>query len=73
MIDLCKKKEREYIRESIGKQDEVLFETEVEKGLFCGYTKKYIKVYSKGENLFGKIRNVKLKEPFKDGAKAEII
>lgn len=73
MIDLCKKKEREYIRESIGKEDEVLFETEVEKGLFCGYTKKYIKVYSKGENLFGKIRNVKLKEPFKDGAKAEII
>ncbi|MBQ9624515.1 MAG: tRNA (N(6)-L-threonylcarbamoyladenosine(37)-C(2))-methylthiotransferase MtaB, partial [Clostridia bacterium] len=73
MIALCKALEGDYIAENIGQNRRVLFETEVEKGLFCGYTENYIKAYAKGEELFGKIKPVLCESTFKDGVMAKII
>lgn len=51
----------------------VLFE-EQEGEFFVGYTKNYIRCYCKNkEDLRGKIALVKVKKPFKDGAKAKLV
>lgn len=71
MIEICSELEREYIGTQLGKKATVLFETEVEKGMFCGYTKTYIKAFAKGNDLGGKIKEVKINDVFKDGVMAE--
>lgn len=55
------------------KFEEVLFE-EVEDGLYVGYSKNYIRCYAKSkQDLTDKICLVKIKKPFKEGAKAKIV
>lgn len=73
MARLCDGLEQKYIMENIGRENSVLFETEVEKGLFCGYTKNYIKTYSRGKELSGVIADCKLTSVYKDGVMADII
>ncbi len=62
-----------FICKNIGKEEEILFE-EKEEGYFVGYSKNYIKCYAQSEkDLANSILKVKILEPFKDGAKCEII
>ena len=62
-----------FIAENFGRSEEVLFE-EKEEEYFVGYSKNYIKCYVKNEkDLANSIFKVKILEPFKDGAKCEII
>ena len=55
-----------------GKTFTVLFE-EQKDGYFEGYTENYLRVYVKGENLENQMKKVCIKEPYLDGAFAEII
>ena len=55
------------------KFEEVLFE-EIDDGFYTGYTRNYIRCYVQSkEDLTDKIAYVKIKRPFKDGAKAKLI
>lgn len=75
--ELNEKLKLDFIKKN--KQGEVLIEEKVD-GFYTGYTKNYIRCYiednsalQKYGNLIDKIVSVKIKEPFKDGAKAKII
>lgn len=62
MIDETEKIRKEYLKELIGKNVEVLFENEIENGTYQGYTKSYLPVRIKSdETLIGKVLTVKIK------------
>ena len=64
---------RRFIEKNRGREEQVLFE-EKEGEYFVGYSKNYIKCYAKSEkDLANLVFKAKIAEPFKDGAKCEII
>jgi threonylcarbamoyladenosine tRNA methylthiotransferase MtaB len=72
MIDETEKIRREYLESLINKNVEVLFENEVEKGIYQGYTKTYLPVRIHSDNnLIGKIIDVKIKDYCDDYCIAE--
>lgn len=64
----CKLK---FARFMVGKEEEFIFE-EVREGHAQGYSGNYLRLYVKDFTDNGKIRKVKIIEPYKDGAIAEI-
>ena len=67
------KLKKEFIKQN--KTGRVLIE-EVVDGYYVGYTENYIRTYipcKKNTDLINKIVQVKIQNPFKDGAKAKII
>lgn len=61
MIKETEKIRKEYLKGLIGKTAEVLFENEIEKGVYQGYTKTYLPVRKKSNDcLTGKLLNVKI-------------
>lgn len=61
LINEAEKIRKEYLKNLIGSTKEVLFENEVEKDIYQGYTKSYLPVRIKSkENLVGKILDVKI-------------
>lgn len=63
MIEETEKIRREYLKTLIGRQTEVLFENEISKGVYQGYTKTYLPVRIKSsENLIGQLLTVKIKD-----------
>ncbi len=71
VIELDKKLEKQFMNKFLGKNMDVLYESQLEKNndYYEGYTPNYIKVISRGEcgqNLEGKILNTELKS-LKDG------
>ena len=60
-----------FVEKNIGSVQNVIFE-DMEEDCTAGYTGSYIKVYCAGD-LRGKICNVRLVKPFKDGAFGEVI
>ena len=61
LIELSNKNEKEYLKEYIGKEVEVLFEQN-DNGYYKGHTSNYIVVNAKGEELENKILKVKILE-----------
>lgn len=55
-----------------GKTTQVLAERK-RNGLWEGYTREYLRVYFDGESAVGKITQVKIIAPYKDGAKGETV
>ena len=71
LAQLNQKLKEDFIKKN--KFEQVLFEETID-GLFSGYTRNYIRCYVKSkEDLTDKIGLVKVKEPFKDGAKAKLV
>jgi len=64
-IRVAEEMSREYNRSMVGKTLSVLFETE-HNGMFEGHSENYLEVLSYGENLKGKLCNVKITD-VKDG------
>lgn len=63
MIEETEKIRKEYLKTLIGRQTEVLFENEISKGVYQGYTKTYLPVRIKSsENLIGQLLTVKIKD-----------
>lgn len=61
MIKETEKIHKEYLKGLIGKTAEVLFENEIEKGVYQGYTKTYLPVRKKSSDcLTGNLLNVKI-------------
>lgn len=61
MIDETEKIRKEYLKNLIGKDVEVLFENKIDNGVYQGYTKSYLPVrIENDENLVGKILTVKI-------------
>lgn len=61
MIEETDKIRNNYLKALIGQTVEVLFENEVEKGVYQGYTVNYLPIQKhSSENLIGKILNVKI-------------
>lgn len=62
MIEECEKIRTEYFESLIGKEFKILFENEIESGIYQGYTKNYVPVRIKSDdNLIGKEITVKIK------------
>lgn len=72
MMEAAKEGEAAYTCQFFGATMEVLFEQEVEKNLFSGYTKNYLKVYAKGVDLHNQILSVRLLHESKDGVMGEL-
>lgn len=61
LIEETEKIRKEYLEDLIGKTVEVLFENEIEKNIYQGYTKSYLPVRIKSsDNLIGEITDVKI-------------
>lgn len=61
MGELSQRLQREFMEDMLGETCSVLFEREIKKGVFEGYTENYVKVLLKSEeNLHNRIINVKL-------------
>ncbi len=73
LIEITEKIRADYLKEQIGKQVEVLFETQRD-GYYEGYTKNYtpVRIYTE-ENLHGKILNVTITEAKDDYCIAMLI
>lgn len=71
MLELKHELKSAFIAENLGKEREVVPEEE-EDGYVTGYTENYVRCYIKTDFIRKKIK-VRLSEPFKDGALAEII
>ena len=73
---LNKKLKLEFLHKNKGqvnKMGNVLIEEKIDDH-YVGYTENYIRCYVKSkEDITGKIVNVKIRKPFKDGAEAKII
>lgn len=62
MIEECEKIRTEYFESLIGKEFKILFENEIESGIYQGYTKNYVPVRIKSDdNPIGKEITVKIK------------
>lgn len=62
MIDAAQKIRCEYFKSIVGKRFDVLFENEIDDGVYQGYTKNYTPVrYNSNENLIGKEIKVTIK------------
>lgn len=70
-IAVAEEMSRAYREKLIGTGLSVLFE-DAEDGFFTGHAPNYVKVYAPGENLHNQIRNVLVKEIYRDGVKGEI-
>ena len=71
-IAVAEQMSREYRESLIGTTQTVLFEDR-EGEYFTGHTPNYIKVYAQGENLHNEIRQVTIREVFKDGVLGTIL
>ena len=71
-IAVAEQMSREYRESLIGTTQTVLFEDR-EGEYFTGHTPNYIKVYAQGENLHNEIRQVTIREVFKDGVVGTIL
>ena len=71
-IAIAEQMSREYRESLIGTTQTVLFEDR-EGEYFTGHTPNYIKVYAQGENLHNEIRQVTIREVFKDGVLGTIL
>ena len=71
MLALKKELKNKYIAENIG-EIRYLVPEEIEDGYLAGYTENYVRCYVKSDFMREKLK-VKLIEPFRDGALAEII
>ena len=65
-IAVAEQMSRDYRESLIGTTQTALFEDR-EGEYFTGHTPNYIKVYAQGENLHNQIRQVTIREVFKDG------
>ena len=71
-IAIAEQMSREYRESLIGTTQTALFEDR-EGEYFTGHTPNYIKVYAQGENLHNQIRQVTIREVFKDGVLGTIL
>lgn len=72
MIQESDKIRQNYLKNLIGKTVEVLFENEIEEGLFQGYTKTYLPVRIKSNNnMLGKLISVKITDYCEEFCMAE--
>ena len=71
-IAIAEQMSREYRESLIGTTQTALFEDR-EGEYFTGHTPNYIKVYAQGENLHNEIRQVTIREVFKDGVLGTIL
>ena len=71
-IAVAEQMSREYRESLIGTTQTALFEDR-EGEYFTGHTPNYIKVYAQGENLHNQIRQVTIREVFKDGVVGTIL
>lgn len=72
MIEEAEKIRRRYLNELIGKNTQVLFESQIDNNTYQGYTKSYLPVRIKSSaNLIGKTANVKITDVFEDYCIAE--
>ena len=71
-IAVAEQMSREYRESLIGTTQTALFEDR-EGEYFTGHTPNYIKVYAQGENLHNEIRQVTIREVFKDGVLGTIL
>lgn len=68
LIELSEQKRIQFYQANIGKENDVLFESQVSKGKMFGFTSNYIKVETKFDNqLINKIVKVKLTEILPSG------
>ncbi|MBR0189809.1 MAG: tRNA (N(6)-L-threonylcarbamoyladenosine(37)-C(2))-methylthiotransferase MtaB [Clostridia bacterium] len=72
LLEIKRRLKAEFAAAMLGKTAEFLPE-EFKDGFTEGYSENYLRLYVKGEIPIGKILKVKIGEPFRDGAKAEII
>ena len=63
---------KKFAENFVGKQVSVLAERKRE-GFFEGYSKEYLRVYFSGDVKINSIVDVKITEPYLDGAKGEIV
>ncbi len=63
---------RAYRENLIGSVQAVLFE-ECSGEFYTGHAPNYVKVYADGENLHNEVRNVRIREVFRDGLLGEIL
>lgn len=70
MLALKQELKEKYVKENLGCCRELIPE-ETEDGYLVGYTENYIRCYVKSDMVLNKIK-VKLTQPYKDGALAEI-
>ena len=71
-IAVAEEMSRAYRESLIDSEQTVLFE-ETEKGLFTGHAPNYVKVYAPGQDLHNQLRQVIIREVFRDGVKGEIL
>ncbi len=61
-----------FVNSYIGTTQQVMVELN-RNGLWEGYTREYLRVYIQGKAQVGQLVNVKLTEPYQDGAKAIVV
>jgi len=71
-IAVAKEMSESYRDALIGTVQEVLFEEE-EKGLWTGHAMNYVKVWTEGEDLHNRIRQVKITQLYHEGVKGEMV
>ena len=71
MLALKRELKEKFIAENVGETRELVPE-EIEDGYLVGYTENYVRCYVRSDFVREKIK-VRLTEPFKEGALAEIM
>jgi threonylcarbamoyladenosine tRNA methylthiotransferase MtaB len=72
LLEIKEKSKLDFAKKMVGKSLDFLFE-EVKNGYAEGYSENYLRLYVKDFENTDKITKVKVIEPFKDGAIAQII
>ena len=74
MITASDKTRFDFLSQQIGRTESVLFETEIEKGIFEGYTMNYTPIHTfSEENICGELRNVLICSAAEDWCEGKII
>ncbi len=71
-IAIASAMEQEYLAGLLGTVQQVLFE-EKEGNYYTGHAPNYVKVYTPGETLHNQLRNVLIREVYKDGVLGDIL
>ena len=74
MIAASDKTRMQFLSEQVGRTEPVLFETEIEKDIFEGYTMNYTPVHAHSDsNICGEIKNVLLCQTAEDWCEGKLI
>ncbi len=71
--DAALEKKHDFLQKNVGRNEEIIFETEEEKNIFCGFSSNYIRVRCKGENLKNSLKKVKIVKSEDSYATGEIL